>query len=142
MKPRVILDTNVFVSALLFEGSVASLVPLWKGGALIFILTRSILEEYLRVLAYPRFQLKEDEITDLIADELLPFVETVIERQVKVPPLSDPEDEKFLVASLLGKADFLISGDKVLLKLKKFKTCKILTPSEFLKIYPPVQNSL
>ena len=54
---RVVLDTNVLISALLFSGVASDLVPLWQKEKITVLLSREILEEYLRVLAYPKFQL-------------------------------------------------------------------------------------
>jgi hypothetical protein len=68
---RVVLDTNVLVSALLFTGITSEIVPLWKEGAVSLLLSRDILEEYLRVLGYPKFQLSEADIKGLIEEELL-----------------------------------------------------------------------
>ena len=74
---RVVLDTNVLVSALLFTGISSELVPLWQKGTITVLLSREILEEYLRVFAYPKFQLSEGEIKRLIEEELLPFVRVI-----------------------------------------------------------------
>ncbi|MBI2336896.1 MAG: putative toxin-antitoxin system toxin component, PIN family [Deltaproteobacteria bacterium] len=137
MKIRVVIDTNVFISALLFEGVVAQLVPLWKQKSFQYLLSKSVMSEYLRVLSYPKFKLTEAEIKYLLEEELLPFVEIVQERKTKVPSLEDPDDEKFLQLAMLGKAQYLVSGDSVLLKLKNFKQCQILNPIQFLKLVSP-----
>ncbi len=79
---RVVLDTNVLVSALLFTGVSSQLVPLWQRSAITVLLSRDILEEYLRVLSYPKFQLSEAEIKSLTEDELLPYVKVVSPRDV------------------------------------------------------------
>jgi putative PIN family toxin of toxin-antitoxin system len=78
---RVVLDTNVLVSALLFTGISSELVPLWQRSIITVLLSRGILEEYLRVLSYPKFQLSEAEIKGLIEEELLPYVEVVNPRR-------------------------------------------------------------
>lgn len=46
----------------------------------------------------------------------------------------DPEDNKFLDAAVAGKADYIISGDKHLLNLRKFKGIRIVSPAEFLRL--------
>ena len=74
---RVVLDSNVLISALLFSGITSKLVPLWQRGTITVLLSREILEEYLQVLAYPKFQLSEGEIKGLIEEELLPFVQII-----------------------------------------------------------------
>jgi len=79
---RVVLDTNVLVSALLFTGISSELVPLRQESAITVLLSRRILEEYLRVLSYPKFQLSEAEIKSLTEDELLSYVRVVSHRDV------------------------------------------------------------
>ena len=63
---RVVLDTNVLVSGLLFEGSPAKVLGLCKTGPVRLTMSRDILDEILRVLAYPRFRLSEEEIHYLL----------------------------------------------------------------------------
>ena len=74
---RVVLDTNAVVSALLFSGVSSKLVSLWQNGLITPLLSREILDEYLRVLSYPKFELSEEEIKELIQEEILPFAEVV-----------------------------------------------------------------
>jgi uncharacterized protein len=63
---RVVLDTNVVVSALLFTGISSKLVPLWQDDVITVLVSRGILEEYLRVLSYPKFKLSEGDIKGLV----------------------------------------------------------------------------
>jgi putative PIN family toxin of toxin-antitoxin system len=132
-RPRAVLDTNVLLSALLFEGEVSRLVALWQKGDFLFLLTRPILDEYLRALAYPKFQLTDREVKALIEEDLLPFVEVVQESKRTVPRLKDRDDEKFLAACLGGKADVLVTGDKELLAVKSIGKTAIESPGDFLK---------
>lgn len=132
MKPRAVLDTNVFISAVLFGGVSSKLVSLWQKGAFVYLVSRPILDEYVRVLAYPKFDLTPREIEALIEVELLPFVQVVPDKTVRVPSCRDKDDEKFLRASLIGRADFLVSGDLDLLALKGVGKLRLMTPAEFL----------
>lgn len=132
---RVVLDTNVLISALLFTGVSSDLVPLWQKGAVRILLSREILEEYLRVLAYPKFKLSRQEIRGLIEADLLPFVEIVNPgRRLKVV-ITDPSDDKFLECAIAGKADLLISGDKALLAMGRYRKVQIQSPSQFLDAF-------
>ena len=132
---RVVLDTNALVSALLFTGTTSELVSLWQRGAITVLLSREILEEYLRVLAYPEFQLSEGEIKELIEEELLPFVQ-IIKPGLRVHVIKrDPSDNKFLECAVAGKADVVISGDKELLAIRHYRQVRIHTPSQFLKAF-------
>ena len=133
---RVVLDTNVLISALLFTGVSSDLVPLWQKGAVRFLLSREILEEYLRVLAYPKFKLSRQEIRGLIEGDLLPFVEIVNpgRRRLKVV-ITDPSDDKFLECAVAGKADVLISGDKALSGIGRYRRVQIQSPPQFLDAF-------
>lgn len=129
---RVVLDTNVLVSAFLFTGITSQMVPLWQKGSITVLLSREILDEYLRVLAYPKFQLSEEEIKGLIEEELLPFVQ-VIKPGTRIHVVKrDPSDNKFLECAVTGKADALISGDKDLLVIRHYRRIRIQTVSQFL----------
>jgi putative PIN family toxin of toxin-antitoxin system len=129
---RVVLDTNVLVSALLFTGTSSELVPLWQKGAITALLSRGILDEYLRVLSYPKFQLSEEEIKGLIQEELLPYVEVVNPRRRLRVVERDPSDNKFLECAVSGKAQVIISGDKDLLSLGRYRQIHIQSPAQFL----------
>lgn len=132
---RAVLDTNVLISALLFTGVASELVPLWQKGEITVLLSREILDEYLRVLAYPKFQLSEEEIKALIEEELLPFVQ-VIKPGTRIRAVRrDPSDDKFLECAVAGKADVIISGDKELLALRHYRRVRMQTPSEFLSAF-------
>lgn len=130
---RVVLDTNVVVSALLFRGETSRLHALWKKKAFSIAASKEIVAEYVRVLAYPKFKLTEGEIKGIIQEELLPFIEPIVVTGKFDGVCSDPDDDKFLACAHAAKADAIVSGDGHLLSLKKFKSCLIVTVEEFLK---------
>lgn len=136
---RVVLDTNVVVSALLFTGISSKLVQLWQGGAITALVSRSILEEYLRVLSYPKFKLSEGDIRGLIQEELLPYLEVVkIGRRLRVVD-RDPSDDKFVECAVAGKARVIISGDKDLLSIGRYRKTLIQSPAQFLEQNPSLR---
>ena len=131
---RVVIDTNVVISALLFGGIPGQLIPLWKSGHIITLASAEIIDEYIRVMTYPKFKLTEEEIHYLLYSEILPYFEVVSVG----PALSsiiekDPSDDKFILCANAGNAKVIISGDQHLLSRKKYKTIKILSPEQFLK---------
>jgi len=131
---RVVLDTNTVVSALLFNGTAAKLVELWQAQRVQVLVSRAIVEEYLRVLAYPKFVLTEDEISGLLHEELLPFVEVVeAKRRVKVVR-RDPDDDKFIECAITGGAEFVVTGDRELLALGSFEDVQVIPLREFLAV--------
>ncbi len=131
---KVEIDTNVFVSAVLFKGKPGRLVPLWQRGEITFLLSTEILKEYIGVLSYPKFKLTEKEIKHIIEKELVPFIQPA-KLKTKVDIIrQDPSDNKFLSLAVDGKADCLISGDKHLLELKEFRKTKIIPIGDFLRL--------
>lgn len=130
---RVVLDTNTLISALLFSGTASRLVPLWQSRRITVLVSKEILQEYLRVLAYPKFQLGDHEIRALVEEELLPFAETVRVRRRLAVVRRDPEDDKFLECAVAGRAEHLVTGDRDLRELGSYRGITILTVGEFLE---------
>ena len=130
---RVVLDTNTLISALLFSGTASRLVPLWQSRRITVLVSKAILEEYLRVLAYPKFQLGDLEIRELVEEELLPFVETIRVRRRLAAVRRDPEDDKFLECAVASRAKYLLTGDRDLRELDAYRGITILTVGEFLE---------
>jgi putative PIN family toxin of toxin-antitoxin system len=129
---RVVLDTNTLVSALLFTGISSDLVSLWQDGIITLLLSRDILDEYLRVLSYPKFKLSEEEIKKLLQEEILPYAEVVKPKRRLRVVQRDPSDNKFLECAIAGKTRVIISGDKDLLSLGRYRRIRIQTPAQFL----------
>lgn len=132
---RVVLDTNVILSALLFKsGRVGWLFPLWKSGRAVPLVSKETVSELLRVLAYPKFALTPPE-QSVVLEAFLPYAEVVVaDRCSSLPACRDPHDIPFLVLALSGKADYLVTGDRDLLAVKGFSACPIVTPEQFEKI--------
>lgn len=131
---RVVLDTNVAVSAILFtKGHLTWLRGGWSSGRFLPLIDTPCAEELLRVLAYPKFRLTQDDIQTLLGT-YLPFTEAVNTAGAKtsgLPRCRDPHDQKFLVLAQAGKADVLVTGDQALLTLAKQTPFTIETPSIF-----------
>ncbi len=130
---RVVLDTNTLISAFLFSGTASRLVPLWQSRHITVLVSKAILQEYLRVLAYPKFRLSDQEIKRLIEEELLPFVQTVRVRRHLTIVQRDPEDNKFLECAVAGRAEYIVTGDQDLRELNSYRGITVLAVGEFLK---------
>jgi hypothetical protein len=129
---RVVIDTNVLVSCLLFGGTPGALLNLWKSERLRLLMCRGMVDEFLKVLAYPKFNLAEDEIQYLLYEEVLPYAEMVDVRPGPVLITVDPADDMFLRCAHAGRAKYILSGDRHLLDLKTYRRIKILSPAVFL----------
>ena len=115
---RVVFDTNTVVSALLFEhGQLSWLREHWRSGEVTALVSRSIVDELIRVLAYPKFDLNKTEIEALLAD-YIPFTSVIsVPPQLQSPKCSDINDQMFIDLAIQGQAGILITGDRVLLAM-------------------------
>jgi len=128
-----VLDTNVLVSALLFEkGRLSWLRPCWQQGQITPVLAEATARELLRVLAYPKFRLQPVDCERLLED-LLPWCESWV---AAIPSsqhrVRDPDDQMFLDLALAAATPVLVSGDADLLALKEeVHSLQIINPAEF-----------
>ena len=135
---RVVLDTNVVLSALVFGGGQAGqLRRAWQAGAFVPLVSAVTVQELVRVLAYPKFALARAEQDELLAD-FLPYAQTVRIPQPPppVPDCRDPLDVPFLQLAVAGQAQRVVSGDKDLLAVAQAfhqaTGCRITTLSALL----------
>ena len=141
--PRVVLDTNVVLSALVFsKGPTGLLRAAWQRGDFVPLVSTATAQELVRVLAYPKFRLDPQSQQELLADYLPhALVVKVPEPPPIVPACRDPFDLPFLHLASAGKADALVSGDADLLALARKVGYRIMPPEAFLQsLLPPAES--
>ena len=89
--------------------------------------------ELRKVLTYPRFALDQEEIRAILEEEVLPFFEIVDPVEPIEGVCTDPDDDSFIACAVSGGAEFVVTGDAQLVGLKRYKTVRFVTPSEFLR---------
>jgi putative PIN family toxin of toxin-antitoxin system len=129
---RVVLDTNIIISALLFRGKAGAMVPLWQSQQIKLLASGDMIREYARVLSYPKFHLEEKEIRELLNEEILPFVTPITVTHTPAVIAKDPSDDKFLACAVMGRAEWIVSGDRHLLDLKSHHKIPIVDLAVFL----------
>ena len=137
---NIVIDTNVVISAILFGGVPGKLIDLWKNRRIVPLISEEIMTEYIRVLAYPKFNLSEEEINYIIHQEILPFFKVVKSVPGSSIVKQDPDDDKFIQCAEAGKAKIILSGDQHLLALKSYKNIEIKTPNQFIKSIDGIEN--
>ena len=133
VRSRVVLDTNIVLSALVFaDGRLAPLRLAWQQARYHPLVSRVTTAELMRALAYPKFRLATDEQRELLAD-YLPYCTTV--RMPATPPRTpdcrDPCDVPFLQLAVAGKVDYLVTGDRDLLAIADRFTHPIISADQF-----------
>ena len=132
---HLVFDTNIIISALLFDGSKPSKafdIGINQGVLLFSLSTLAELEEVLwrnKFDRYISYEERKQFLTGLILHS------TPIETNETISECRDPKDNKFLELAVCGKANFIISGDEDLLVLNPFRNIQIITPDSFLKIH-------
>lgn len=133
---RVVLDTNVFISALLVETSLpAHLVAEWRRGRFDVLTADTQLEELMRVTRYPKIsvRLKSSLAGRLVND--LREIAVLVERLPFVDVSPDPYDNYLLSIASGGGADYLVTGDKPdLLALRLHEGTKIVSVRDFIAL--------
>ncbi len=130
---KVVLDTNVIISALLFGGNPDKILNLANEGVIKLIISPFILDETTNVLMR-LFNWVEGEIQAVLT--AIQEIAVVVQPQVKLSIIKEKDsDNRILECAVSGKADFIVSGDtKHILPLKEYQGIKILSPAEFLAL--------
>jgi putative PIN family toxin of toxin-antitoxin system len=132
---RVVADTNILISALLFGGVSEQVFLAGLRGEIQLVTSKPLLKELERILKN-KFKL-DTQLVKQVIDEIRNVAE-VVEVSSYLNVISHPEeDNRVLECAVDGKVDFIVTGDtKHILPLKEFRGIKILTPSEFIKRFP------
>ena len=131
-KVKVVFDTNVWVSIFMEDILYDEFLQV-KQDLTIYV-SKDITLELSRVLLYPKIArvLEKNGIREKDVLRVITVGSKFVEPKIKLQMLKeDTEDNKVLECALAARADFIVSGDKHLLELGKFKKTRILTPREF-----------
>ena len=133
---KITVDTNVLISSTFWCGASDRIIEKVENKEIDLILSKEIIEEFVRVLGY-------EEIQQKIKDKNLEMrrtVEKIVSISIIIVPLQkldvikeDLDDNKIIECAVEGDVDYIVSQDNHLLNLKEFKGIKIVTPEEFLK---------
>ena len=134
---RVVLDTNILIIGFISsKGAPAKIINLWREGKLVLVTSKGLIRVLREVLAYPRiakkYKLSKKTVNNYLRGFYLFGVVCRPTEKIRVVK-NDPDDDKFIEAAVAGKADFILSGDKHLLVLRKYQGVEILKPGSFLR---------
>jgi len=134
---RVVIDTNILISALFAETSLpAYLVSVWREGEFDLLTSKIHIAEVIRVTRYPKIRAR---LIPAVAGRLINELRDVAITVKRLPTIAvspDPHDNYLLAMASAGAADFLITGDKRdLLALRTYGSTKIITVRDFLALH-------
>lgn len=133
---RVVLDTNVFVSALISpHGAPGYILRLWESRSFDLLLSPHNLEELARTLRYPkvmrRLRTAETVLTQLL--QRLREQAVWVEPDFRLTVVSDDADNRYLETAVAGRAVCIVTGDAHLLRIDPYLGIRILSPAGFLR---------
>ena len=135
MNIRVVLDTNIFISGIFWEGNFCShIIDAWRAGRITLISSLEIVQELIETLRDFKIGMEEGMIGE--------WQTMIIENSVMVVPSErldvvkeDPKDNKFFEAAVAGEAHYIVSQDKKhILKIGRYKRIKMIHPEEFVQL--------
>lgn len=127
---KIVLDTNVYISALIFGGKPEEILVLAEIGLYTLIVSSAILPELQKHLS-GKFGWPPGKIQEAL-DRIVSIAQLIMPQRV-IAVCADPDDDKILECAVEGNADYIVSGDKHLLVLKQFEKIQIVKPADFLK---------
>lgn len=130
---KVVIDTNIYISAIFWNGKPREVIDLGRDGKIIIFTSVDIENEIARKLK-TKFKLAEEDVNQILLDFSAFTLPVKINKQLIVVQ-DDPDDNKFIECALECKADYIVSGDRHLLNLKEYEGMKIINASEFLKVF-------
>jgi putative PIN family toxin of toxin-antitoxin system len=130
---KVVIDSNVFISAFGWDGKPEAVLRLVEQGRLINYTTEAIFDELMRVVAYPKLKFPQSLQIKIL--EFVFFWSRFVRREENIAVVTDdPKDDMFIECAISAGANFIISGDPHLLALGSYRNVKIVSPAEFLEI--------
>ena len=134
---RVVADTSVLVSALLWQGVPHRLLTAAEAGRVALYTSPTLLDELAGVLAREKFAARVTRLRTTVNELITGYVKIAhLVLPAPIPPvvIEDPTDDAVLACALTAQAQYLVSGDAHLLSLKRHQTVEIVAPRAFVEI--------
>lgn len=127
--PRVVLDTNVFLSAFTFGGKPEAVFEMARAGRIQLVVSTPILAELASILS-GKFSWADEDVREALM--AVGRHADLVKPEARLRVLDDDADNRILECAVEGRADWIVSGDRHLLDLKEFRGIRIIGVSGFL----------
>jgi hypothetical protein len=129
---KVVIDTNVFISAFGWGGKPLKIIELLEKGEISNCISEEILYELCSVFSYPKLDFSKKLQSDTL--EFVLAYSSIYEPKEHFNVTSDPKDNKLIECAGKARAKFIITGDKKLLAMGRFRGITFVTPDNFLEL--------
>ena len=130
---RIVIDSNVFISAFYFGGKPKGVVARAAEGLDELFLSYDIIGEIQQVMSRPKFK------TDIMAVKqyaaMIEEISDIVAPSLSVDVSRDKKDNKIIECAVCAKADYIVTGDEDLLSLKSYQGIKIVSAADYLKLF-------
>lgn len=131
---KIVLDTNVLMSAIFFAGPPHEILSAWRDGRIDLLVSTDILNEYQRVAEELAGKFPLIDVSGIL--DLVMVNAAIVEAPLLSEPVcSDPDDDKFLACAIAGSSRYVVTGDKQLLKVSRYGNVEIVNPRRFLEAH-------
>lgn len=130
---RVTADTNVYTSALNYNGPPRAFLRLAADGDIRLAFSNDILEEIVETLRR-KFRWPEDSVFEA-RETLLTITEPVVPAMILDVVKDDPDDNRILECAQSAHSEYIVTGDGDLLRLRRYDSMPVITVAEFLKLF-------
>ena len=131
-KLRIVIDSNVWISGLIFGGNPGKIIQLFIADSLIVVTSEEILSELRRNITQ-KFPLYTPQL-ELVEASLRKDTEMVKIGLKEIAISRDADDDKIIETAVIGNCSYIISGDNDLLSIKNYEAIRIISPAEFLTL--------
>lgn len=130
---RIVLDTNVLVSAIFWGGTPLRIIDLWRKNKIEAVASEPVLDEYLRTIEYLSKKIYRPDLYRRWTSAMSKM--TLVKATKSFHLCRDPKDNMFIDCVVAGRARYLITGDEDLLVIEKVMSTRIVGPSKFLEAH-------
>ena len=136
---KIVLDTNVLISAIVFGGKPRKILEAVSRGELTLFLSEYILDELKAVLQRPKFGFPSEVIRTILSE--LHTIGNIVTPSKRIFEIQeDPDDNRIIECAVEGSANYIVSGDTHLLNLKQYQNVRVVSPDEYLVILSENEN--
>jgi putative PIN family toxin of toxin-antitoxin system len=130
---RVVFDTNILISGVLYSGKPSRLIDVAVEGEIELVSSVEIIQEFNAVISRPKFHLSKEE--QQLFTNFIIRLSTIVATKSKFKVVKqDPDDDMVILSAFDGRAPYIVSGDPHLLGLKEVLGIRILTANQMLKM--------
>ena len=127
---RIIVDTNVLMSAILFGGTPARILQAWREARVVLVMSPEIIDEYVRVGERLSARYPGVDVQRALA-LIVQNAEVVRSSPLPMAVCEDPDDDKFLACAVASSVEVIVSGDKKLRAVTGYSEIRVVTPRQF-----------